>query len=236
MNGFELCKILKQRDDSKDIPIIFLTAKTEPDDIIEGFEAGGVDYISKPFNSLELIMRVKTHLELKASRDYWKKRSMIDGLTSLYNHSYIYNHLLKELRKSVENGTTLSVIMADIDFFKKVNDTFGHQIGDKVIVKVASTINNIIEKNSIENSAVGRYGGEEYFVVLPNTTKEEAVSISNSIREKIENIDWNIDGLDKVTISLGVKECIGISVNEAIKDVDDLLYRAKQNGRNRVEY
>jgi diguanylate cyclase (GGDEF)-like protein len=234
INGYEVCKILKSFDETKDIPIIFITAKTDAEDIVRGFEAGGVDYITKPFNSSELLARVQTHLELKASRDYWKKRSMLDGLTSLYNHTYINQHLFRQIKHSQATEESLSVIMVDIDYFKKINDTYGHQIGDKVIVKIASTLENTVSKLNIENAIAGRYGGEEFTIIIPTYNKEQATDLAEELRKKIEALEWNIDEL-KLTISCGVKEYAGETSNEVLKEADLLLYKAKHNGRNRVE-
>lgn len=234
INGYEVCKILKSIDSTKDIPIIFLTAKTSIEDMMLGFDAGGVDYIAKPFHSAELIARVKTHLELKASRDYWKQMSIIDGLTSLYNHTYITDMIANEVKKAKINDDKLSLIMIDIDNFKKINDTCGHQTGDKVLIQVSQLLKNHLIKLDIPNAIIGRYGGEEFAILLPKIDINIAVVIANEIKELIQMQDWGVENLG-VTISLGVKELSKESANELISQTDKLLYIAKNNGKNRVE-
>ncbi len=156
INGFEVCSRLKKDQKTADIPVIFLTAKIEPEDIIKGFEAGAVDYVTKPFNSVELLARTKTHLELKISRDLLKSKNeqlkelaITDSMTGLYNHRYIIDNLVERIAEAKRYKQSLTVAMLDIDFFKKVNDVHGHLFGDFVLVRISTIIEESIRKTDI---------------------------------------------------------------------------------------
>ncbi|MCP4136966.1 MAG: diguanylate cyclase [bacterium] len=251
MDGFEVCKNLKGSPETKNIPIIFLTAKTETKDIVNGFELGAVDYITKPFSSAELLARVKTHLELKKSKDIIleisaelkeyaeelkKKNSILeemvitDSLTELYNHNYIIERLSQELSRDNRYPDTVSIIMFDIDHFKNINDTYGHQTGDEVLVKISSTLKESLRDSDI----IGRYGGEEFLVILPKTDAENGFRTAEKIRQAIEDLSWREEGL-QTTISGGMCTRSDEDVIALIKKADGLLYKAKENGRNRIE-
>jgi len=266
MDGFEVCRKLKESSRTRDIPVIFLTARTETDDIVTGLRMGAVDYVTKPFSSYELLARVGTHVELKRCRDYIinsnrslreeietrerlmneNKRLMEelvrynrmlenlavrDSLTGLYNHKNIMERLEDEVNESARYGHPLSVIMFDLDHFKDINDRFGHLVGDEILVRVSSAISSRIRKVDI----AGRYGGEEFLVILPHTALNGAFYMADSIRSMIGDITWSIDGLS-VTISGGVAENSGNRAREFVDRADSLLYSAKKNGRNRIEY
>ncbi len=232
MDGYEVCKRLKSNSETAEIPIIFLTAKSDEENIIKGFDLGAVDYIVKPFRKRELIARVSTHLELKHSRDQLKKMAAIDGLTKLYNHSFINNRLSKEISHSFRHGTPLSIIMFDLDHFKNINDTFGHKVGDKVLIKVSQAIIDQLRMNDTP----GRYGGEEFLIILPATSIDDARIVAEKVRKSISSLVWDQEGL-KVTISGGVCEYLALdneNANELINRADKLLYQAKHSGRDRI--
>jgi len=237
INGYETCTRLKKNPRTRDIPIIFLTAKNELADIVRGFEAGAVDYVTKPFNSVELLVRTKTHLELKMSRDMLKIRNeqlerlaITDSMTGLYNHRYIIDSLSIRTAEAKRYKQSLSVAMLDIDYFKKVNDNFGHFFGDFVLVRISAIIEDTIRKTDI----AGRYGGEEYLIIFTNTDKKNAFNTLERIRRSIEKENWGKESLI-VTISGGVCEFEGQDYLKLIMTADELLYKAKENGRNRIE-
>lgn len=157
--------------------------------------------------------------------------SIRDGLTKVFNKKYITDYLEEEVKRSRRYKNKVSIILFDIDFFKSVNDNYGHQIGDYVLVKTAE----IIRKNLRETDAVGRYGGEEFMIVLPETDLKSTYYLSNKIREKLSQIQWEFDTEKKITISGGVVENIGESFSKMIGRADQLLYVAKEKGRNRIE-
>ena len=237
VNGFEVCSRLKKDQKTADIPVIFLTAKIEPEDIIKGFEAGAVDYVTKPFNSVELLARTKTHLELKISKDLLKSKNeqlkelaITDSMTGLYNHRYIIDNLVERIVEAKRYKQSLTVAMLDIDFFKKVNDVHGHLFGDFVLVRIST----IIEENIRKTDIAGRYGGEEYLIIFTNTDKKSAFNTLERIRRSVEKEKWDKNDLT-ITISGDLSELKDEDHSELIKKADELLYKAKENGRNRNE-
>ena len=237
INGYEACVRLKKNPKTRDIPIIFLTAKIELDDIVKGFEAGAVDYITKPFNSVELLVRTKTHLELKISRDLLKikneqlkKLAITDSMTGLYNHRYIIDSLSERIMEARRYKQPLSVIMLDVDHFKKVNDNYGHTFGDFVLVRISAIIEETIRKTDI----AGRYGGEEFLIIYTNTDNKSAFNTSERLRKSIEKEKWDRADLI-VTVSGGICELKDEDFSKLIMKADSLLYKAKENGRNRIE-
>lgn len=159
------------------------------------------------------------------------KVAITDELTKLYNRKYLFHRLNEEVDKSDRYNSNFSIVLLDIDHFKKINDTFGHQIGDEVLAEMGKTLLKQLRKSDI----AARYGGEEFMLVLPQTNLDAAYKMVERLRKQLENKSWNIDGL-KVTISSGVKEYnIKSELDPFIAEVDELLYKAKNNGRNRTE-
>ena len=157
--------------------------------------------------------------------------STVDGLTKVYNRKYITDSLEEEVRRSHRYHSKVSVILFDIDFFKSVNDSYGHQIGDLVLVECAE----MMKKNLRETDLVGRYGGEEFLVILPETDLKSAYDLAERLRGAVAQIAWEFDAARKITISGGVVENIGESSSKMIGRADELLYVAKDKGRNRIE-
>lgn len=160
-----------------------------------------------------------------------KKMAVTDGLTKLYNHKYSLDTLDNEIENSKKNGNPLTVVMIDLDFFKNVNDLYGHQIGDKVLVKVAQAIRKSIRDIDV----AGRYGGEEFIVILKNTDLVEGIEASERLRLAIEELTF-LEKKLKITASLGCSQLKNENTSELVSTIDNLLYKAKENGRNRVEY
>ena len=200
--------------------------------------------ITMVFVTRDITERKKTQENLRKSKEEIEKinnellkmntilhgKSIRDGLTNLYNHQYIIESLELELNKANNLNSNLCLFMLDIDFFKGVNDNFGHQIGDKVLV----TLSNLIELNVREIDLVGRYGGEEFLVILPEITLDDAYQIANKIRLSIQNFNFELINLN-VTISIGLTQYNSESAQVLINRADTLLYQAKNNGRNRIE-
>ncbi|MDA3809606.1 MAG: diguanylate cyclase [Spirochaetaceae bacterium] len=229
ISGFDFCNLLKESYETKDIPIIFITGNCLPEDKVKGFDNGAIDYITKPFNISELLARVRTHLELKHSKDLLKEMALMDGLTKLYNHTYIHERLSEAVSSSKRHKEDLSLVMFDLDNFKLVNDTYGHKFGDHVLLKVSSSIRDIIREEDI----AGRYGGEEFIIILPSTDKDAAQNVAEKIRTSVKVINWGIKDF-QVTLSGGVHTLVEETVNEFIEATDILLYKAKNTGRDRV--
>lgn len=242
MDGLELCRRLRQSDNNTYHYIILLTGRDSKEDIIGGLNAGADDYITKPFMPEELEMRLRTgkrilelQQSLKEALEVQRFQAQHDRLTGIFNHVEILNILEKELDRAGRQNGNLAVIMGDLDRFKKVNDTYGHVAGDAVLVEVAARMKNNIR---LYDSA-GRYGGEEFLLVLPGCTTEEAIIIANRILESIskEPVIFNNTPI-KVTISLGLavnRAGETITATELVQLADTALYKAKQNGRNRME-
>jgi len=158
-------------------------------------------------------------------------QTITDDLTGIYNHRYIFQCLQQELRRAKRYKHPLTVMMLDLDHFKLVNDRWGHQVGDHVLKSVA----RIIASNLRETDMVGRYGGEEFLVILPMTDIKDGLQVAERIRKEVQEASFRQKGL-KVTISIGAAQYNGDKLDKLIGRADSLLYQAKNNGRNRVEY
>lgn len=194
-------------------------------------------YIATRINNKEIyeehLKRTNLHLEqkVKLRTKELEEMAVTDGLTKLYNHIALINKIDEEIIKAKNTNSNLTIIMGDLDHFKKVNDNFGHPVGDEVLKKVAKTIlDNISPKDF-----AGRYGGEEFVIALPDSDLILGVKVANKIKDAVESLKFSHDKLN-VTISLGVSMWTSESVSELITKADSLLYKAKRNGRNRVEF
>ncbi len=238
MSGYEVCNALRAENSLYDLPVIMLTAKNQPEDIVVGFDMGANDYLIKPFEKSELLARVKTLVYLKLSvREAIDnaKLANTDALTGLNNRRFLFEQANKEFEIAKKASLDLSLMMIDIDHFKKFNDTYGHDMGDEVIKLVARGI----LKSCRELDTVGRYGGEEFSVLLPNTDLALAETVAEKIRAYIEQKTYHSEkhGDLKCTISIGISTLNKnfSKVEDLFKDADNKLYTAKANGRNRVE-
>ncbi|MBF0621425.1 MAG: PleD family two-component system response regulator [Magnetococcales bacterium] len=237
MNGYEVCQKIKNEDVSKDIPIIFVTAKNDVDDEAKGFELGAVDYIAKPISPPIVRARVKTHLKLKRKTDLLEKMVSLDGLTEIPNRRALDEFLAKEWRRSQRLKSPLSVVMMDVDKFKPYNDNYGHGAGDDCLKKVARALMTSTKRPS---DLVARYGGEEFCAVLPNTDLDGAISVAEAFRATISDlqIPHAFSGiLPHVTISVGVAVMVPNewSSSKTLQEAaDGQLYEAKTSGRNQV--
>jgi diguanylate cyclase (GGDEF)-like protein len=234
MDGYKVCQKLKENPKTKGIPVIFITAKTDEKSIEKAFDIGGADYITKPFKPKELLARVKRELHIQDLQNELKLLAATDPLTKLYNRRYFTQtakHIFDLARREKKD---LSLIMLDIDKFKNVNDTYGHDVGDMVIVALA---NQLIEYHRQSDIAC-RFGGEEFVILLPNTSLDNAVSLAQDIRLDVENLNIQTNNSQlKFTISLGVSKVNfndEINIEKALKRADDALYDAKRSGRNMV--
>jgi len=242
MDGFKFMSMVNSRHDLRDIPIIMLTGREDRDLKIKGLEQGACDYVTKPFDAGELVARVKVQLKIKALQDELKKSnerlkelSNTDPLTNLFNRRYLTKALNSELLRAERTGDCLSLIILDIDHFKKVNDTYGHQNGDLVLSVIAAEAQTHLRCYDI----AARYGGEEFVLVLPGTSLTGGMEVAERLREEIEALAF-ASPMDKLslTISLGVAHFPSPLVDDMeslIRQADEALYRAKQKGRNRVE-
>ncbi|MDD2450204.1 MAG: diguanylate cyclase, partial [Sulfurimonas sp.] len=173
LDGYEVCKILKNSEQTKNIPIIFVTAKDSQEDEEYGLNLGAIDYITKPFKKTIVKLRVRNQIELKLKSDALEELSMYDGLTHIPNRRYFDEMFERKYKEALRQNEGLTVIMIDIDFFKLYNDNYGHGKGDETLRKVAIALKDRLKR---PNDFIARYGGEE-FVVLLNNLPQENISI-----------------------------------------------------------
>jgi len=234
MDGYDVCKNLKNNPKTKDIPIIFLTAKSDEDSIEKAYDIGGSDYVTKPFRPKELMARVKRELQLVALQNELKFLASTDPMTKLYNRRYFTKVSEHIMDLSVRKDEDISVIILDIDNFKLVNDTYGHKAGDQVIISLA----NLLRSHQRKSDIVCRFGGEEFVILLPNTPLEGAQIVAQKIRSSVEEDSLKIENHNiSYTVSIGVSKVDTSSeknIEKALNRADDGLYRAKHNGRNQV--
>lgn len=240
MDGIEVCREIRRLDAEHVCYIIINSAREGSNDISRALMAGANDYISKKTNSTELKARIgvavrTAQLEKKLIdlNNQLKYLVRTDSLTGLLNHAAILKELSMELDRGKRDGTSTSILMLDLDRFKAVNDTYGHQIGDKVIKAFSS----LLGQSCRSFDRIGRYGGEEFLIVLPRTQREESISIGDRIRTRAATlqIDKEIENL-RVTCSIG---CCTAEKSEKhsssmVAAADSALFRAKKAGRNKV--
>ncbi len=242
IEGVEICRKIRENSGECYTYIILLTSQQRDEDLISGMDAGSDDYIIKPFKLNELKVRLRAGRriielqgELLAARDILHEKAIRDSLTGLLNHEEILAILEKELSRSERDGLCVSIIMADIDLFKKINDTYGHLAGDAVLRIISGKMHSLMRSYD----SIGRYGGEEFLMILTECCRESAVTFAERVRSSIslDRIDTS-EGLIPVTISLGVATSCEEQRHDRlslVRSADAALYRAKKNGRNRVE-
>jgi two-component system, cell cycle response regulator len=241
MDGLAVCRRIRERRDPNPPYVIILTAKDEKADIVKGLDAGANDYVSKPYDNDELLARIRVgqrmvelQAELLDARDALAHEAMHDPLTGAPNRRAILDRLSKELDRAGRRNSELSVGMCDIDHFKRINDTFGHQVGDEVLCGFVQEIRNTLRPYDL----MGRYGGEEFLVLAPGCTGLVAEGLYERLRAKIDGLRIATrSGAVCITISIGVAGADGEKkVDALLAEADAALYTAKNNGRNRVVY
>lgn len=233
IDGYEFCKVMKNNPKIKHTPIIFLSAMNDEQSIIKGFENGAVDYITKPFRHQELLARTKTHVELKRAKEKLLRMAITDELTGLVNRRYFMGRLLHEYERTKRYESVFTVLMIDLDYFKKINDTYGHQAGDTVLRTISDSMKLSLRLSDI----IGRIGGEEFAVILPETDINAALIIGDRLRKRIEALEIpHKNSKLKITISIGASSSSkdDLSIDDVLQRSDAALYRAKDNGRNRI--
>jgi diguanylate cyclase (GGDEF)-like protein len=234
LDGIEVCRQLRSKRIDRYVYVILLTARNEKKDIVRGIEAGADDYITKPFESIELKARllagsriIELEEQLSEAQEQLRHQVMHDSLTGLWNRSAILERLETELGRSRRDGTPVSIILADIDRFKGVNDTYGHQIGDAVIRQVALRMSAALRVYD----CVGRYGGEEFLIVLPSCDVATARMLAERLWESVRQ-----DAEYPVTCSFGVStsDATSLDSHRLIGAADTALYSAKAQGRDRI--
>ncbi len=245
MDGPQLCRAIRKGAFPGYVFIILLTAKDSKEDIITGLRAGADDYLTKPINNAELIARLNTgfrilELEqsLKSANEEIRILSITDSLTGCYNRAYLNERLLQEINRGKRYCHPLSVIMCDIDHFKKINDTHGHLAGDQILKRFAMGLMKPVRQDL---DWVARYGGEEFIMILPETDCQRTLQVAERVRITIEQTRMDLSGKEvHITASFGVTGFDvdtpeeRLSYQKIIKQADLYLYQAKENGRNQV--
>ncbi|MGC4086925.1 MAG: diguanylate cyclase [Polyangiaceae bacterium] len=247
IDGFAVCRWLKMNADTREIPVIMLTVRTALADRVEGLNIGADDYLAKPFQDEELEARIFAALRVKAAHAELKERNqqletmlhhvealaITDALTGLYNRRRFADVLKREFAVTKRYRNTLSCLMVDIDFFKRINDQFGHDAGDQVLKEVARRISSSLREVDVP----ARYGGEEFAVLLPHTGKREAVVVAERLRNAIKSVEFHFGGQAlHVSASIGISGNIDVPTGQAedlVKAADLALYEAKRGGRDR---
>lgn len=242
MNGIDLCKKIRKHIKEPYIYIILLTAKKGKQDLIEAMDAGADDFISKPFDPHILKVRLRagkriTNLqdELIAAREKLRIQATHDSLTQLFNRAELMNMMARELSRSRRDNSSIGILMIDIDFFKSINDTHGHLVGDEILIKLAEQMRQCTRRYD----TIGRYGGEEFIIVLPQCGESEVHCVAERLRQTVCNDHYKTqEGPVHVSISLGAtwvtpseQKCDEVDL---IKIADQALYAAKHQGRNKT--
>ncbi len=233
MDGFEVLQALRDDEMTHQIPVIFLSAMSTSNDKVRAFEMGAMDYVSKPPDWAELRARVRSALRISLLMKMLSQKAQLDGLTGLWNRTYLDTRLSEEFSQAMRYGHPLSLILADLDHFKSINDTFGHPHGDRVLQAFAS----LLTRTCREGDVAFRYGGEEFAVILPETRLRPAAEAAERMRTAFETITWKQHPQHPVTASFGVaglQELAQPSVERLVAAADNALYAAKKQGRNCV--
>jgi len=248
MDGLAVCRWLKMSAESRDIPIIMLTVRGELQERVEGLNIGADDYLPKPFADEELDARIFAALRVKVAERELKKRNtelqsmlhhvealaITDPLTGLFNRRRFDDVLKREFAITKRYNTPLSCLMVDVDHFKRVNDLYGHDAGDRVLCGVASRLSQRLR----EVDTAARFGGEEFAILLPQTPKQGAMIVAERIAAVVRREHFEfVDGSASITVSVGVAESRDIGGNapeSLVKAADSALYLAKSRGRDQV--
>lgn len=238
MDGLEVCQKLQRNQDYCHIPIIFLTARQDRESCIQAFESGAVDYITKPFNRSELLARVRTHLRLKDLSDRLQQSlsevellARTDSLTGILNRRSLFDIATTEFQRAHRYNAIFSIILFDVDYFKAVNDTYGHLTGDAILKIIATEVQS--QLRTVDR--FGRYGGEEFVVVLPESDLAASATLGNRLCQCISTLKLpDLDPPLQITASFGVATYTPTdhSVDDLFNRADQALYYAKKAGRN----
>ncbi|MBM4099760.1 MAG: diguanylate cyclase [Planctomycetes bacterium] len=234
MDGFHVLQVLKSDIDLQDIPVIFISATASMEDRVRALDLGAIDFVGKPFEVVELKARVRSALRVQHLVKMLAQRAQVDGLTGLWNRTYFDRRLLQEVSEATRHNRSVSLVMCDVDGFKRLNDERGHPFGDMVLERVAKIL-----QGGRGSDVACRYGGEEFGIILPNTAAIEAIEVAERYRRAMEQEIWAMAPGMVITSSFGVAEFRNLGadagVNDLVQAADGALYRAKLNGRNRVE-
>ncbi len=234
VDGFEVCSQLKSNHNTSSIPVIFLTANNQKGAQLSGYASGAVDYITKPFEPEILISKIRVVLNMIGHVEHLLNEANTDKLTGLHNRRYLQDILSPMYRESNLRDKELALLMIDVDFFKKINDTYGHLTGDLVLKRVAQVLKSKLYAHDI----MVRYGGEEFLILLKDTNIKVAEEVGQKLRAAVEEMTWDFTVEPvKITISIGIasnRTVVSEDSEELVRMADRSLYVAKNRGRNTV--
>jgi diguanylate cyclase (GGDEF)-like protein len=236
LDGFDVCRRLKSDPATATVPVIFVTSLEESADETKGFAVGAVDYIMKPIRPSIVRARVRTHVELKRTRDLFEKLASVDPLTGVANRRRFDTTMSQEWRRSARGGRWLSLALVDVDHFKELNDRYGHLVGDQCLRAIAMSLAGGMRR---AGELVARYGGEEFGLVLPDVSSEMVPGIMRSLLEAVSAIHEHLvvaEVKEPITVSIGAISVVPTRDEDALAGLawaDGLLYEAKGGGRDR---
>lgn len=234
MNGLELTSEIRKKYKKSELGVIALSGKSDDEEIALFLKSGANDFIKKPFSKEEFSCRINNSIEALENIQEITNQAIRDFLTGLYNRRYFFKEVSKYFKSAVQNSENFSIAMVDIDHFKKINDKYGHESGDKAIVHLADTLMSETSTDDI----VARFGGEEFCILLKNVSEQEAIDIMERIREKVQNSVTLSDKDEEIryTVSIGLATTYENTLDDTVNEADMHLYTAKENGRNQVVY
>lgn len=241
IDGLDCCRLIKGITQDQFLPVILLTARGDADSRVNGLRIGADDYVCKPFDDRELLARVnnlvrikRMHDQITEARTRLEQLAVSDELTGLYNYRYLHTRLSEEFKRSERYRDPLACVMLDIDYFKRVNDRFGHDVGDAVLREVSARVRKAVR----EIDVVTRYGGEEFLLVLPSTNFSGALAVADRVWRTVGGEPFQLPrGEERVSVSVGVAVFPSRDIkskDQLIKAADKALYQAKNDGRDRI--
>ncbi len=234
MDGFEVLRALKDRPNTHSVPVIVLSGLNSSDDKVTAFDLGATDYVTKPFDLSELRARLRASLRLYHLLTLLAERADVDGLTGLGNRAHFNKRWAEQVAEATRYGHPLSLAMLDVDFFKKINDTYGHPAGDEVLQRIAALLQAMCRQYDVPC----RFGGEEFALIMPNTGPGDAAKVAERIRLEIGGLTFPRHAEHKITASIGIAGTDGgtgsTTAEQWLELSDQGLYQAKRTGRNKV--
>ncbi|HWP56610.1 MAG TPA: diguanylate cyclase [Candidatus Acidoferrales bacterium] len=235
MDGFELMRKIRSSPEFKNVYIILITARIQERDRVQGLDLGADDYITKPFSFSELLARVRVGTRVVQYQQHLEHQALVDSLTGLFNRRAFEKKMEEEFERAQRYHHHLSLLMLDVDNFKKINDTYGHHWGDEVLKKIAEYLRTKTRRSDYP----ARYGGEEFVLILPETDLESGLSVDAKVRGEIKGVKFGTVAKSfTVTVSGGISSTCNKQYSnwrEMLEDADQALYLAKSRGKDRTE-